>query len=306
MRIKEIKKKKYVFLGDTNSINIEIIEKSFNSLKNQVEYILIGSRKELTDYLKKIGSKIAINEVLDPYSFSDYNFKKLNIFNIEKNSTDKFENLNHQIKVANKLSLMTKFDLITMPIDKSIFKKKVNFTGMTEYLGTLNNRNTLMLMQGEIFSIIPITTHINIKDVYLNIRKKDLIIFINSLKKNLADKKYDLNFKSIKFICYNPHCGEEGTLGIQDKVINSVISKYRFISGLLPADSAFLNIKKSTLFISTYHDQALIPFKLLNKKGLNMTLGLNYKRLSPAHGTASDKKYKSISDNTSYLECMQI
>ena len=62
-----------------------------------------------------------------------------------------------------------------------------------------------------------------------------------------------------------------------------------------------LKIKKNTLFISTYHDQALIPFKILNKKSINITLGLNYRRLSPAHGTAKDIKNKNKSDNTSYL-----
>ena len=66
----------------------------------------------------------------------------------------------------------------------------------------------------------------------------------------------------------------------------------------------FKKIKKNTLFISTYHDQALIPFKILNKKSVNITLGLNYRRLSPAHGTAKDIKNKNIADNTSYLKCL--
>ena len=63
-------------------------------------------------------------------------------------------------------------------------------------------------------------------------------------------------------------------------------------------------IKKNTLFISTYHDQALIPFKIINKKSLNMTIGLNYRRLSPAHGTAKNIKFKNIADNTSYITCL--
>ena len=58
------------------------------------------------------------------------------------------------------------------------------------------------------------------------------------------------------------------------------------------------------IFLSTYHDQALIPFKILNKKAINMTVGLNFRRLSPAHGTAKDIINKNISDNTSYLSCM--
>ena len=52
-----------------------------------------------------------------------------------------------------------------MPINKSLFKKKIEFTGMTEYLAKINNKNTFMIMTGEKFSIIPLTTHINLKDV---------------------------------------------------------------------------------------------------------------------------------------------
>ena len=52
-----------------------------------------------------------------------------------------------------------------MPINKSIFKKILNFIGMTEYLGKLNKKNTFMLMHGDKFSIIPMTTHINLKNV---------------------------------------------------------------------------------------------------------------------------------------------
>ena len=55
-----------------------------------------------------------------------------------------------------------------------------------------------------------------------------------------------------------------------------------------------------------YHDQVLIPFKILNKKGINLTLGLNYRRLSPAHGTARDIKYKNIANSSSYIACMDL
>ena len=56
-----------------------------------------------------------------------------------------------------------------------------------------------------------------------------------------------------------------------------------------------------------YHDQVLIPFKILNQKGLILTLGLNYKRLSPAHGTAKDIKFKNKADiSFLYLACMEL
>ena len=54
-----------------------------------------------------------------------------------------------------------------------------------------------------------------------------------------------------------------------------------------------------------YHDQALIPFKIINKKSVNLTIGLEYRRFSPTHGTATDIKFKNLADNTSYIECMK-
>ena len=96
----------------------------------------------------------------------------------------------------------------------------------------------------------------------------------------------------------------EGTLGNEDILLKKIIKKYKKIKGIFPADSVFNNIKLKSLFISTYHDQVLIPFKILNKKSVNLTLGLNFRRLSPAHGTAKDIKNKFIADNTSYLKCL--
>ena len=97
----------------------------------------------------------------------------LNIFNIKNISNKKYINLLNQIKIANKLANITKFDLITMPINKSIFKKNMNFVGMTEYLGMINNKSTVMMMHGDIFSIIPMTTLIQLKEVYKFINEKN-------------------------------------------------------------------------------------------------------------------------------------
>jgi 4-hydroxy-L-threonine phosphate dehydrogenase PdxA len=81
---------------------------------------------------------------------------------------------------------------------------------------------------------------------------------------------------------------------------------FKNIKGPFSADSSFYKFKKNTLFISTYHDQVLIPFKALNKKMINITLGLKYRRLSPAHGIAKDIKFKNKANIISFIECMKI
>ena len=296
--------KKYVFLGDHNSINVEIIIKSQKYLKNKVKFILIGNIEDLRKDLKSLKSKVEINEIFDPYDFTKCKKIKLNLYNVEKISSEKYKNLINQIKVSNRLSVSTGIDLITMPINKSLFKKKINFTGMTEYLAHINKKNTFMLMCGENFSVIPLTTHINPMKVHQTITKQKLKKKINLLLNELKKINYRKYFKEIKFLCYNPHCGENGTLGQEDKIIKDVISNYKNIKGLFPADSAFLNFESNTLFISMFHDQALIPFKILNKKCMNLTIGLDYRRLSPAHGTARDIKFKKKAEVSSYLECM--
>ena len=297
-------KKKYIFLGDLDSINIEIILKSFKFLKNKVEYIIICN---INDFVKSIfykKSKLKINEIIDPISFHNYNRNQINIFNIENKSQKKFLNLLNQIEISNSIANITNLDLITMPINKSIFKKEMKFVGMTEYLGRINKKDTIMLMHGDKFSIIPMTTHINVKNISKYIKKKHIENFLKKIFINIKKDIYKLNFQEIKFLCYNPHCGEEGTLGNEDLKIKNVLKKYNKIKGPYSGDSIFLKINKNTLFISSYHDQALIPFKILNKKSINITLGLNYRRLSPAHGTAKEIKNKSLADNNSYLRCL--
>ena len=302
----KIIKKKYVFLGDFDSINIELICNSFQILKNKTKYILIGNLNNLKKYLYKIKSDIPINEIFNPYDFDKcYNYS-LNIFNIENISSQKYKNLLNQINIANYLANDSQTDLVTMPINKSLIKEKIKFIGVTEYLGKINNKKTIMLMYGEKFSVIPLTTHINPKKIHLDLNKINLKEVITRLLALIKDKRYNLNFNHIKFLCYNPHCGEKETIGNEDKIIADLIKKLKKVSGPFPADSAFQNIKKDSLYISTYHDQALIPFKLINKKGVNLTMGLNYRRLSPTHGTAKDIKYKNISDNSSYIACMKI
>ena len=144
-------KQKLVFLGDVNSINIELIQKSHNLLKNKINYLLIGNIRDLSKYLNKLSSNLEINEIYNPLNFKNFKINSLNIFNIDDISTQKYQNLLNQIKIANQLANILNMDLVTLPINKSIFKKKLSFNGMTEYLAKLNKKNTTMLMYGEKF-----------------------------------------------------------------------------------------------------------------------------------------------------------
>ena len=70
---------------------------------------------------------------------------------------------------------------------------------MTEYLGTLNKKSTIMMMHGDKFSVIPFTTHLN-KLIYKFIKSQKIKLFLKNLFINLDNIKYGLNFKSKIFV----------------------------------------------------------------------------------------------------------
>jgi 4-hydroxythreonine-4-phosphate dehydrogenase len=111
----------------------------------------------------------------------------------------------------------------------------------------------------------------------------------------------------------NPHAGEEGHLGTEeiDEIIPAIreLKSEIIIYGPFPPDITFLKAKdiKDAVVISWYHDQALIPFKLLNiQSGVNLTLGLPYVRTSPDHGTAYDIAGKGIANPSSMKEAIRL
>ena len=162
-------------------------------------------------------------------------------------------------------------------------------------------------MKGEKFSIIPLTTHVKFKDILANIEIDKTYIFLREIIKIIKNKK--LKFNRIIILGINPHAGENGTLGdeelIVNKSINKIIKSTKIrIVGPIAADSAFKNTNINDLYISFYHDQALIPFKIMNKQAINYTIGLTYNRYSPSHGTAENIIYKNIADINSYKKCM--
>lgn len=309
MYIETLNNTKLIFIGDINSINLEIIAKSHNFLVNKkLRYILLGDYMDIKNYFNQISYKVKIKEIFQLNDLIKFNKDKILVFNIGNKELSKPLELIYQINISNKLSKLTNFDLITMPINKSIIKKEIDFNGMTEYLELINSTKTYMMMNGDKFSIIPLTTHIRFKDInnYFNEKRfYDDLIKIYSL---IIFHK--LIFDGISVLAINPHAGESGTLGNEEKIIRKVILKLKKkynklnINGPLSADSAFLNIKKNQLFISFYHDQALIPFKILNKKAKNHTIGLSFNRFSPAHGTAEDIKFKNKSNINSFIQCM--
>jgi 4-hydroxythreonine-4-phosphate dehydrogenase len=112
----------------------------------------------------------------------------------------------------------------------------------------------------------------------------------------------------------NPHAGEEGELGTEEQEIivpalEGLAREGIPVKGPFPADALFKKAltDQGRYFVAMYHDQGLIPVKMLGKnKTVNITLGLPFFRISVEHGTAYDITGMNIADNLSFLTAVDI
>ena len=305
-----------IVIGEPNSINAEIIFKSLNKLNKTIKnkILLIGSYKLLTAQLKLIKKKINLNNLSNISCFKRNN--KINILNIPikfitpyKTSIEETRKyIFNSLFVAHNLSIQKKIDgFINCPIDKKVFNKQI---GVTEFLSKLNKSlgSEVMMIYNEKFSVVPITTHIDVKKISQSLSQNIILDKMRTL--NLAYKKIFKNYPIIKILGLNPHNAELRKNSEELNIILPVIDKLKKekikISGPFSADEVFLNtFKKNEVIVGMYHDQVLAPFKALNRfNAINITLGLKYLRISPDHGTGTKIIFKNQANPESLLKAI--
>ncbi len=298
--------------GDPSGISYELLEKSFSIIqkiaqKNQI--ILVRSQNQI--YPKQF------------IQFKKYNFEKTaGIFFYEKEIFSGKINLSKPNSLSGKISyssLITGIELqkknggnlITLPLSKEwVIQSGIkNFSGHTETLAKEYNQKTFMLMYSKSLKVLTLTTHIPLKKVPESLKKLEIGKLILALKKNP-----ELILKPIGVCGLNPHAGENGKIGTEEKKILLPMIKKIEASGIkisepISADSIFIPeiSKKFGIIFACYHDQGLIPFKsIIGKRGINMTLGLDFYRVSPDHGPAFDIAGKNLCNPDSFIECLKV
>ena len=198
---------------------------------------------------------------------------------------------------------------VTLPINKeTVSKYSQGFQGHTEYITQKLNHNSksLMFLCSEKLKIATITNHLQLSKVSKSISKKILEqkteLIINSLTNDFLVKK-----PKIAVLGLNPHAGDSGLIGNEEiDILTPYINSYNHERGVLlgpfSSDAFFgsKNYKNFDAIIGMYHDQSLIPFKLLSfGSGINYTAGLKTVRVSPDHGVAYDIAGKNLADESS-------
>ncbi|NQU18789.1 4-hydroxythreonine-4-phosphate dehydrogenase PdxA [bacterium] len=205
--------------------------------------------------------------------------------------------------------------LVTAPLSKeAINLNKIRFFGHTEFLASqFGVKDYAMMFVSKKLKLSLVTRHIALKDVPTAIKKENIfattLLTYNALKNYFAIKKPKIAISGL-----NPHASEDGLMGREEeRIIAPVVTRLRMILktiyGPIPSDTIFKRAldKEFDAVVCMYHDQGLIPFKMLYFfEGVNLTLGLPFIRTSCVHGTAFDIAGKNKADCRSMLEAIKL
>ena len=197
-----------------------------------------------------------------------------------------------------RLSLDSTLDgLVTAPISKALWQATGHaYPGHTELLATLTDTAEVrMMLAGKQLRVILVTTHMPLAQVPRALSRERIEKTITVATTHLR-RFYGLPQPRLAVAGLNPHAGEAGAFGDEEqRLIQPAVEQARSagcnVVGPLPADTVFVRAVRGEFdaVICQYHDQALIPLKLLSwEDGVNVTLGLPIIRTSPDHGTALD------------------
>ncbi len=314
--------------GDVNSISYEIIMKTFNDqrIMELCCPIVYGSSKVGSFYKKMLPAVISPNFKFNIVKEAKQAaLKRVNLINIVEDeikidvgqiTPTAGDMARLSLEMAAKDANAGDIDvLVTCPINKqNVFSSTFDYSGQTEYLAKSTNRqNFLMLMVAERLRIGTVTTHCALANVSKMITKKLIFDKITVLNESLI-KDFGIIKPRIAVLALNPHAGDNNLFGIEEKekinpAIQEAFDKKIYAFGPFPADGFFGSgeFNKYDAILAMYHDQAMIPFKLLSfDEGVNYTAGLPIIRTSPAHGSAMGIAGKDIASINSFLNAVNL
>ncbi|OGS24238.1 MAG: 4-hydroxythreonine-4-phosphate dehydrogenase PdxA [Elusimicrobia bacterium RIFOXYB2_FULL_48_7] len=203
--------------------------------------------------------------------------------------------------------------LVTAPISKeAVIKSGIKgFSGHTEYLAKITGkREVAMLMVSGKYRVLLATRHIPLESVSSALTKK-LITSQAMVAKQELEKYLRQKIRRVVMCGLNPHCGEGGHIGKEEhRVIIPAMKELRKrgiqTAGPVSAEHSFACCGKNDMIVCHYHDQAMVPLRLLcGMKLVNVTCGLDFMRVSPAHGTAFDIAGKNKADPAGMIEAIK-
>jgi len=214
------------------------------------------------------------------------------------------------------LALNRKIDgLVTCPITKTALKlASSDFHGHTELLAhRTGTKDYAMMLAGKTLKVVLVTIHIPLAQVPASLTRGGIVKKIRLTHISLKDR-FHIKEPRIAVAGLNPHSGEDSMFGREEEdiilpAVRASKAEGIHVQGPLPPDTVFYHAVQGRYdaVVCMYHDQGLIPFKLIHfKDGVNTTLGLPIIRTSVDHGTAYDIAWKGIADPSSLTEAVKM
>jgi 4-hydroxythreonine-4-phosphate dehydrogenase len=209
--------------------------------------------------------------------------------------------------------------VVTNPIAKSVlYRAGFRHPGHTEFLAELaaagaRTPQPVMLLWSSALAVVPVTIHVSLRDAIAQL-SSELIVTTTRIVAADLKSRFGLAHPRLAISGLNPHAGEDGSLGIEDRdIVAPAVEILRGdgidVRGPLPADTMFHEAARKTYdcAICMYHDQALIPVKTLAfDDAVNVTLGLPFIRTSPDHGTAFDIAGTGAANPSSLIAALRL
>ncbi len=203
--------------------------------------------------------------------------------------------------------------MVTGPIHKArLAARGFAYSGHTDFLGALCKADPMMAFVGEGLRVGLVTTHIPLSQVSGAIHAERLKRCLRLCDRGLAD--LGLSRRRIAVAGVNPHAGEDGLLGTEERDVVAPVCREMAAQGLdlvgpMAAEIAFTQLRKGEvdMLLAMYHDQGLAPLKIVAfGKLVNWSLGLPIVRTSVDHGTADDIAGQGIADPGSMMAAIQL
>ena len=202
--------------------------------------------------------------------------------------------------------------IATAPVNKEAFKLAgLPWAGHTDLLAHLTSASDVaMMFHSSVLRVVLATVHIALADVPRALTREVMAGTIRLVARELP--RFGFMQPRIGVAGLNPHAGEHGLFGREEMdAIEPAIAACRGqgidVSGPFPGDTIFVRANRGEfdVVIACYHDQGLIPVKLLAfGRAVNVTIGLPIIRTSVDHGTAFDIAGKNIADAGSMVEAV--
>ena len=299
------RKKIAISVGDLNGIGIQLVLENHDIICKEVEAVYCIDRNMLEQAAKKLNLPI-------PTDFKTIEDISEN-FEIDAGVVSKesgayaYASFVKAVEFARNKNVDA---ITTLPIHKKAWELAgVTYKGHTDALRDFFDAQAIMMLGSPKMYVALFTEHIPLKEVAGSINEKALTRFLIDFYRTAKPHK------QVGVLGLNPHAGDDGVLGTEERIIQKAIDNanreigHQIFSAPLVPDVAFTPRVRAnyTHYIAMYHDQGLAPLKALYfDEGINVSLNLPILRTSVDHGTAFDIAYKGIElSSLSYINAVK-